>query len=133
MADDNNNPRNQRSSLFRRLTRLFSGPLVGYDSPAVSKGTPKTVKKYTFTTSTGREFKKREYYNPFSDVNNKVLQDRSKQIRYTDFEQMEYMPEIASTLDIYADEITTSTALTPLVSVECHNREIKDILHTLLY
>ena len=115
------------------MTRLFSGPLVGYDNPAVVKGTPRTLKKYTFTTSTGREFKKKEYYNPFNSLSNAVLRDRSKQIRYTDFEQMEYMPEIASTLDIYADEITTSTALTPLVEVDCHNREIKEILHTFLY
>ena len=28
--------------------------------------------------------------------------------RYADFHQMEYMPEIASALDIYADEMTTS-------------------------
>jgi len=99
----------------------------------VTRGTARTVKKYTFTSSTGREFKKKEYYNPFGDISNKVLLDRSKQVRYTDFEQMEYTPEIASTIDIYADEITTSTALTPLVNVDCHNREIKEILHTLLY
>ena len=90
MEDNNNNsnnPRNQRSSLFRRLTRLFSGPLVGYDNPAVVKGTPRTLKKYTFTTSTGREFKKKEYYNPFNSLSNAVLRDRSKQIRYTDFDR----------------------------------------------
>ena len=128
-----NNPRNQRSSLFRRLTRLFSGPLVGYDNPSVTRGTPRSVKKYTFTSSTGKEFKKKEYYNPFGELTSGILQDRSKQIRYTDFEQMEYMPEIASSVDIYADEITTSTALTPLVDIQCHNREIKDILNTFLY
>ena len=43
------------------------------------------------------------------------------------------MPEIASALDIYADEITTSTVFNPLVGIDCHNREIKDILETLLY
>ncbi len=138
MADPNNNtptnnPRNQRSSLFRKLTRLFSGPLVGYDNPSVTRGTSRTIKKYTFTSSTGKEFKKKEYYNPFGELSNGVLRDRSKQIRYTDFEQMEYMPEIASSVDIYADEITTSNALTPLVDINCHNREIKEILHTFLY
>ena len=46
---------------------------------------------------------------------------------------MEYMPEIASAIDIYADEITTSTAFNPLVNIDCQNREIKDILSTLLY
>ena len=43
------------------------------------------------------------------------------------------MPEIASALDIYADEITTSTTFSPLVNIDCPNREIKDIIQTLLY
>ena len=130
---DNNNPRNKDSSLFRRLTRLFSGPIVDYDTPSVTRGSLRDIQKYTFTSSTGKEFKKREYYNPFTDLSNKVLWKRNKQVRYTDFEQMEYMPEIASALDIYADEITTSTAFNPLVNIDCHNREIKDIVQTLLY
>ncbi len=57
---------------------------------------------------------------------------RDKQVRYTDFDQMEYTPELASALDVYADEITTSSELTPLVKIECHNREIKEIIHTLV-
>lgn len=135
MEDNNNktNPRNQESTLFKRLTRLFSGPIVDYDQPSVTRATPRTTKKYTFRTSTGKEFKKKEYYNPFTGLSNKVLQTRDKEMRYTDFEQMEYTPEIASALDVYADEISTSSDLTPLVHIECHNREITDILHTLLY
>ena len=139
MADNNNqnnsenNPRNQQAGLFKRLTRLFSGPLVDYNQPAVTRTTARTVTKYKFTTATGKEFKKKEYYNPFSGLQNKVLLNRDKQLRYTDFDQMEYMPEIASALDVYADEITTSSELTSLVNIECHNREIKDIISTLLY
>lgn len=136
MPEDNQdlkNPRNATSTLFKRLTRLFSGPIVNYDQPSVTRSTPRTVKKYTFTTSTGKEFKKEEYYNPFSGLQNKALMSRDKQMRYTDFEQMEYTPELASALDVYADEITTSSEITPLVHIECHNREIKDIIHTLLY
>ena len=142
MADNNNNnnnnnktknPRNQQSALFRRLTRLFSGPMVDYNQPSVTRSTARTVKKYTFTTSTGKEFKKKEYYNPFASLQSKTLMSRDKQVRYTDFDQMEYTPELASALDVYADEITTSSELTPLVKIECHNREIKDIIHTLLY
>ena len=138
MADDNNtndsnNPRNNQSGLFKRLTRLFSGPMVDYDRPSVTRASRRDVKKYTFTSSTGREFKKKEYYNPFGDLSNNVLLQRNKQLRYTDFDQMEYMPEIASAIDIYADEITTSTAFNPLVNIDCQNREIKDILDTMLY
>ena len=136
MADNSNNknnPRNNQSPLFKRLTRLFSGPLVNYDKPAVTRGSRRDVTKYTFTTNTGREFKKKEYYNPFGDLSNKTLYMRNKQVRYTDFEQMEYMPEIASALDIYADEITTSTIFNPMVEIDCHNREIKDILEMFMY
>ena len=137
MADNNKNtnqnPRNNQSPLFKRLTRLFSGPIVDYDRPAVVRASRRDITKYTFTSSTGKEFKKKEYYNPFGDLTNKVLYQRNKQIRYTDFEQMEYMPEIASALDIYADEISTSTAFNPLINIDCQNREIKDILQTLLY
>tara|TARA_Y100000592_G_scaffold90183_1_gene148462 strand:- start:3133 stop:5019 length:1887 start_codon:yes stop_codon:yes gene_type:complete len=138
MSDNNsnnsNNPRNVQSSLFKRLTRLFSGPIVNYDRPMPNsvRGS-RDVKKYTFKTNTGREFKKKEYYNPFTDYGSKVLEARNKQVRYTDFEQMEYMPEIASALDVYADEITTSNALSSLVNVECHNQEIKEIVNLLLY
>jgi len=134
MSDNNaNNPRNDQSPLFKRLTRLFSGPIVNYDRPAVIRSNRRDAKKYTFTSSTGRAFKKKEYYNPFGQLSNQVLHARSKQIRYTDFDQMEYMPEIASTLDIYADEITTSTVFNPIVSIDCSNREIKDIISTLMF
>jgi hypothetical protein len=132
-TSEKNNPKNKESSLFRRLTRLFSGPIVNYNQPSVVRATARTSKKYTFKTATGKEFKKKEYYNPFSGLQNKALMSRDKQMRYTDFDQMEYAPEIASALDVYADEITTSSELTPLVKIECHNREIKDIIHTLLY
>tara|TARA_R110002110_G_scaffold14756_1_gene67830 strand:- start:1272 stop:3164 length:1893 start_codon:yes stop_codon:yes gene_type:complete len=134
MAENNNqNPRNQQSGLFKRLTRLFSGPIVDYDRPAVVRGSRRDVTKYTFTSNTGREFKKKEYHNPFGSLTSKALMGRNKQVRYTDFEQMEYTPEIASALDIYADEITTSTSFNPLINIDCQNREIKDILQTLLY
>ena len=77
---DNNNPRNKNSYLFRRLTRLFSGPMVNYDSPRPARSNRRDIQKYNFTSSTGREFKKKEYYNPFGDISNKVLFKRNKQI-----------------------------------------------------
>tara|TARA_R110001606_G_scaffold86144_2_gene194955 strand:- start:1628 stop:4363 length:2736 start_codon:yes stop_codon:yes gene_type:complete len=42
-------------------------------------------------------------------------------------------PEIASSLDIYADEMTTHSLLTPILHVKCPNDEIKYILHELYY
>tara|TARA_R100000664_G_scaffold34049_1_gene53649 strand:+ start:2011 stop:3744 length:1734 start_codon:yes stop_codon:yes gene_type:complete len=51
--------------------------------------------------------------------------------RYIDFDQMEYEPIIASALDIYADEMTTSSHLHPLLRISCPNEEIKLILTSL--
>jgi hypothetical protein len=48
--------------------------------------------------------------------------------RYADFEQMEYEPIIASALDIYADEMTTSSDYKTSVSIKCPNEEIKEFL-----
>mgnify|MGYP003114353619 FL=1 len=131
MAD--NNPRNRQSPLFRRLTRLFSGPIVTYRTGNVKKNRAPNYEKYTFTSSTGREFKKKEYYNPFEGIYSKILNTTHRDQRYNDFDQMEYTPEIASTLDVYADEISTSSDISPIVQIDCMNEEIKMIIHTLLY
>ena len=58
----------------------------------------------------------------------------SRSQRYViDFDQMEYEPIIASALDIYADEMTTSTHLHPMLRIHCPNEEIKLILNSLFH
>ena len=59
-----------------------------------------------------------------------AMQNQRRVERYVDFDQMEYMPEIASSLDIYADEMTTSSNLQPLLTIDCQNDEIKNILES---
>ena len=46
---------------------------------------------------------------------------------------MEYTPEIASALDIYADEMTTHSSLQPMLRIKCPNDEIKTILENLYH
>ena len=41
------------------------------------------------------------------------------------------MPEIASSLDIYADEMTTFSDLRPMLNINCSNEEIKAVLDIL--
>ncbi len=130
---DNSNPRNKQATLFKRLTRLFSGPIVNYNKQQVKRLKSTSIKNYTFTTSTGKEFKKKEYYNIFEPLQSKQLSEQNREYRYADFDQMEYMPEIASSLDVYADEITTSSEISPIVRVDCQNQEIKHIINVLLY
>jgi hypothetical protein len=46
---------------------------------------------------------------------------------------MEYTPEIASALDIYADEMTTHSSLSPMLNIACPNEEIKAVLQSLYH
>mgnify|MGYP001997454836 CR=1 FL=1 len=59
------------------------------------------------------------------------MQNQRRVERYVDFDQMEYMPEIASAMDIYADEMTTYSDLTSMLNVKCPNEEIKAVLENL--
>jgi hypothetical protein len=134
MADRNRNPRNETSPLFRRLTRLFSGPLVNYDAQVVVRNSRTDADKYAskFKSASGQQFKKTSY-NPFSNMTSATMANVSRSQRYIDFDQMEYEPIIASALDIYADEMTTSSHLNPLLRIHCPNEEIKLILNSLYY
>lgn len=134
MADRRSNPRNEASPLFRRLTRLFSGPLVNYDAQVVVRNSRTDVDKFSskFKSASGQQFKKASY-NPFSNLTSATMANVSRSQRYIDFDQMEYEPIIASSLDIYADEMTTSSHLNPLLRIHCPNEEIKLILNSLYY
>jgi hypothetical protein len=136
MAQNNNNNKpnikNAESPLFKGLTRLFSGPIVNYNHIYQSRYKRLQLDKFKFTSAQGLSFKKSSYDN-YDSISSKILSTQNRIQRYTDFEQMEYMPEIASTLDIYADEMTTSSDLTPMLKINCPNEEIKYILQNLYF
>jgi hypothetical protein len=128
------NVRNPASPLFRRLTRLFSGPIVNYRAQNVNQNRRRDLEKYStnFQSASGKQFK-RMGYDPFSDLAANIYQNQSRLQRYIDFEQMEYEPIIASALDIYADEMTTASPMKPLLNIHCQNEEIKVILNSLFH
>ena len=128
------NVRNPQSRLFKALTRLFSGPIVNYQQQNYRQLRRRQLDKYKkdFKSAGGLEFKK-SAYSPFDGLRSNQMLNQNRAERYGDFDQMEYTPEIASSLDIYADEMTTTTLLEPLLRVECPNEEIKSILNLLYY
>ena len=91
------NPRNRDSLLFRQLTRLFSGPIINYRSQTQRKFRRRQLDKYAsqFQSAQGLEFKKTAY-NPFDGLNSTALLEQNRSLRYNDFDQMEYTPEIAA-------------------------------------
>ena len=112
------NPANQESELFKRLTRLFSGPIINYRSQSGRRIRRQHLDKYSsrFKTASGQQFKK-TLFNPLDNLATNAIASQRRSERYVDFDQMEYMPEIASTLDIYADEMTTYSELKPMLNV----------------
>ena len=131
---EGNNPRNPESSLFKRLTRLFSGPIVNYRSQLPRQLKRSKLDNYArkFRSMSGQQFKK-SAFDPFTGMSSLHLSEQGRSDRYSDFDQMEYTPEIASALDIYADEMTTSTSLQPLLALDCQNSEIKAVLDSLYH
>lgn len=132
MADQKKNPNNPQSELFRRLTKLFSGPIVNWRTQMNRKIRRTALDKYAtqFKSASGQQFRKAEY-SPFDVMHSKIMAQQNRAERYVDYEQMEYMPEIASALDIYADEMTTHSALSPMMHIDCPNEEIKAVLGSL--
>ena len=128
----NENTKNTDSPLFKRLTRLFSGPIINYRTQNTRQLRRRRLDKYanTFKDVAGQKFE-RTGYNPLDNFSNYNMSTQSRLVRYSDFEQMEYEPIIASAIDIYADEMTTSSDLKPLLLIDCPNEEIKMILDNL--
>lgn len=134
MAKNNKNPYNNESDLFRSLTRLFSGPILNRRTQTGRQLRRRHLDIYSkwFKSASGKQFKKSEY-NPMSVTSANMISNRNRSERYVDFDQMEYMPEIASSLDIYADEMTTHSDLQPMLKIKCPNEEIKSILSSLYH
>tara|TARA_R110000744_G_scaffold377045_2_gene491749 strand:+ start:1689 stop:3689 length:2001 start_codon:yes stop_codon:yes gene_type:complete len=134
MASRKNNPANQQNRLFKQLTRVFSGPIIRYRSQTGRQIRRRDMDKYAnrFKSASGQQFKKSEYH-AYEKMQANAFVNQNRSERYADFDQMEYTPEIASALDIYADEMTTSSDLTPLLTIKCHSDEIKAILDTLYH
>ena len=128
------NPRNPASVLFRKLTRLFSGPMIDYKSQLPRRIKQQNAANYgsRIKSASGQQFKKSQY-SPYESIQANYMANQNRADRYVDFDQMEYTPEIASALDIYADEMTTSTQINPLMSIKCPNEEIKTVLDNLYH
>ena len=119
------NPYNPENGLFRSLTKLFSGPITQRRTQQGRQLRRRHLDQYAsrFTSASGKQFKKQEY-NPMNIMAVNMISNRNRAERYVDFDQMEYTPECASSLDIYADEMTTHSSLQAMLRIKCPNDEI---------
>lgn len=131
---NSNNPRNPFSTLYRALTRLMSGPIDTWrtQSPRQLKRWQLEKYKSRFRSAQGQLFKQ-SAYNPFEHLYLRSIAYQNRAERYIDFDQMEFVPEVSTALDIYADEMTVSSPLTPMIHIKSSNQEVKEIIENLLY
>lgn len=120
MADESQT----RASLFRRLTKLFrSGPVIKRNVKDFdAKGSP---------SSAFEIFRKNQSQVYSAAMSAYGTYDRMA--RYSDFSEMEYTPEIASALDIYAEESVAADEHGRTLHIYSENSKIREILEDLFY
>jgi len=112
-----------RGNIFQRLTKLFRG------GPVVRRKVRSADARFT---SSATELFKRAH----NDVYNNTLSaygSFDRMSRYSDFSEMEATPEIASALDIYAEETVSQDESGKVLHIFCENSDQKDLLETLFY
>ena len=92
MATNDNNPRNPAAPLFKRLTRLLSGPIVNYRTQVARQDKRGNLDKYRyrFRSMSGQEFRRHDSnlsqnYNLYTSA---AFRNQNRAERYIDFEQM---------------------------------------------
>jgi hypothetical protein len=111
-------------NIWKKLTRLFrSGPIVRHKIAA--------GEKFSEPQGTARAYKKEISSLYVHSLASYGQYERLS--RYADYSEMEFTPEIASALDIYADESTAKNERGEVLQVISKDDEIKMVLETLFY
>lgn len=117
-------------SLFKRLTRLFrSGPVVKRKIKSIDTGIAVPDK----SKSSGTLLFQKSLSPTYATITANAYNLSERLMRYQDFQEMEYTPEIASAMDIYADEAVSQDDKGRVLHVFSDNEKIKEILEDLFY
>lgn len=117
-------------SLFRRLTRLFrSGPLV--KKKIRTSDTAMAVPDKT--KSSGVLLFQKSTSPTYATITGNAYNLSERLMRYQDFNEMEYTPELARGMDIYADESVASDEKGRVLHIFSSNPKIKELLEDLFY
>ena len=123
MAKDN-------ESLFQRLTKLFkSGPVVKRKIRNVDT----TIAVADKTKSSGALLFQKSMAPTYATITANAYNLSERLMRYQDFGEMEYTAEIASAMDIYADETVAQDDKGRVLHIYSENEKIKEVLEDLFY
>ena len=120
----------EEKNLFQRLTRLFkSGPVVKRKIRALDT----TIAVSDKAKSSAALLFQRSVSPTYSTITANSYNLSERLMRYQDFGEMEYTPEIAAALDIYADETCAQDEKGRVLHIYSDNEKIKQILEDLFY
>jgi hypothetical protein len=124
MAEETIQSPGNDESVWKRLTRLFrSGPVIRHK---IASGEPDRQPR-----GTAAAYKKEISSLYIHSLASYGQYERLS--RYADYSEMEFTPEIASALDIYADETTAKNEQGEVLNILTKNDEIREVLETLFY
>ena len=117
-------------SLFKRLTTLFrSGPVVKKKIRTLDTAIAVADK----TKSSGALLFQKSLAPTYATITANAYNLSERLMRYQDFQEMEYTPEIASALDIYADEACSQDDKGRVLHIYSDNEKIREIIEDLFY
>ena len=117
-------------SLFQRLSKLFkSGPVV----KRKIRNLDTTIAVADKTKSSGALLFQKSLAPTYATITSNAYNLSERLMRYQDFQEMEYTPEIAAALDIYADETVAQDEKGRVLHIYSDNEKIKEILEDLFY
>lgn len=114
----------KNENIFTRLTSLFrSGPVV-----------KRRVREYkpSEASSSAYELFRRTQSNVYSTAMS-AYGAYDRMARYSDFQEMEYTPEIASALDIYSEESVSPDEKGNVLHIYSENAQIQRLLNELFF
>jgi len=117
-------------NIFQKLTKLFrSGPVVKRKIRALDT----TVAVADKTKSSGALLFQKSMAPTYATITANAYNLSERLMRYQDFAEMEYTPELAAALDIYADETCAQDEKGRVLHIYSDNEKIREILEDLFY
>ena len=120
----------KNENLFQKLTKLFkSGPVV----KRKIRNLDTTVAVPDRTKSSGALLFQKSMAPTYATITANAYNLSERLMRYQDFAEMEYTAEIASAMDIYADETCAQDDKGRVLHVYSDNEKVREILEELFY
>jgi len=129
-------------TIYQRLQQVFGAGAMRRDVPTYNVDPSKIILKTPSKAEFDQEklqaqqtaFLKNQWNKVDSELYNQAIYyETTRLASFYDFESMEFTPEIAAALDIYAEESCTPDESGTLLTVESDSSRIKDIVDNLFH